>query len=216
MMTTAGAKISPFDAAKETVQANVSGWVVSRPHAVHRLGPRCPSKRTYISIRLDDLRSENGQQHNWELLSSLVDCSAWTLRRDGPGAKCQQCRCQMNVKAFSNVTTHWLPRILAIGRSASSRTVRAAGPHRVPSPVIVRIDDRCGVGPDLSYRCSRDRKPSVRVCMKLTSASSSASERPSRPMRFVFMLSVDSGAGQHVVPSPGSLAWQRGSTSRVL
>src|SRR5215831_7152378 len=37
-------------------------WVISRPHAVHRLGPLCPSKRTYISIRLDDLRSENDQR----------------------------------------------------------------------------------------------------------------------------------------------------------
>src|SRR5260221_415903 len=54
------------------------------------------------------------------------------------------------------------------------------------------------------------------VCMKLTSASSSASKRPSRPTRFVFMLSVDSGAGQHAVPSPGSLGWQRGRASRVL
>jgi hypothetical protein len=42
------------------------------------------------------------------------------------------------------------------------------------------------------------------------------SESPSLPMRFVFMLSVNSGAGQHVVPSPWSLGWQRGRTSRVL
>src|SRR5262249_3863269 len=82
--------------------------------------------------------------------------------------------------------------------------------------VIPRIGYRCGVGPDLSYRCSGDRKPSVSVCMKLTSASSSASDRPSRPMRCVFIWAVDSGAGQHVVPSPGSLDWQRGRTSRVL
>src|ERR1700733_11291700 len=39
-------------------------------------------------------------------------------------------------------------------------------------------------------------KPSVKVCMKLTSASSSASERPRCPTRAVFMLAVDSGAGQ--------------------
>src|SRR5439155_13853765 len=39
-------------------------------------------------------------------------------------------------------------------------------------------------------------KPSVSVCMKLTSAFSSSSESPSRPMNLVFMLSVDSGAGQ--------------------
>jgi multidrug efflux pump subunit AcrB len=47
-------------------------------------------------------------------------------------------------------------------------------------------------------------KPSVSVCMKCTNASSSASDRPSRPTRFVFKLAVDSGAGQQVVPSPGS------------
>jgi len=46
MMTTAGAKISPFDAAKETVQANVSGWVVSRPHALQgSLGLRARRER---------------------------------------------------------------------------------------------------------------------------------------------------------------------------
>ena len=49
-------------------------------------------------------------------------------------------------------------------------------------------------------------KPSVSVCMKLTIASSSASERPRRPTQLVLMLSVNSGAGQHVVPSPESLA----------
>jgi hypothetical protein len=64
--------------------------------------------------------------------------------------------------------------------------------------------------------CQRGMKPSVSVCMKATSASSSASDKPSRPMNLVFMLSVDSGAGQHVVPSPGSLGLQRGRTSRVL
>ena len=58
--------------------------------------------------------------------------------------------------------------------------------------------------------------PSVRVCMKLTIASSSASERPSRPTRLLFIFSVDSGTGQHVVPSPTSWGLQRGSTSRVL
>ncbi len=87
-----------------------------------------------------------------------------------------------------------------------------------PAPFhnLSRCEPTIGSGPTYSYRCSRDRKPSVSVCMKLTSASSSASDRPSRPMRFVFMLAVDSGAGQHVVPSPGSLGWQRGWTSRVL
>ena len=59
-------------------------------------------------------------------------------------------------------------------------------------------------------------KPSVSVCMKLTSAFSSSSESPSRPTNLVFMLSVDSGAGQHVVPSPASLVPQRRRTSRVL
>src|SRR6267378_4282766 len=59
-------------------------------------------------------------------------------------------------------------------------------------------------------------KPSVSVCMKRTSASSSASDRPKRRTLLVFILAVDSGAGQQVVPSPGSWGWQRGSTSRVL
>ena len=63
------------------------------------------------------------------------------------------------------------------------------------------------------HRCV---KPSVSVCMKLTSAFSSSSESPSRPTNLVFMLSVDSGGGQHVVPSPGSLVPQRRRTSRVL
>ena len=63
------------------------------------------------------------------------------------------------------------------------------------------------------HRCM---KPSVSVCIKLTSAFSSSSESPSCPTNLVFMLSVDSGAGQHVVPSPGSLALQCRRTSRVL
>ena len=46
-------------------------------------------------------------------------------------------------------------------------------------------------------------QPSLIVCRKLTIASSSASGRPSRPTRFVFMLAVDSGAGQHVLPRLG-------------
>ena len=69
----------------------------------------------------------------------------------------------------------------------------------------------CQRGP--FHRCM---KPSVSVCMKLTSAFSSSSESPSRPTNFVFMLSVDSGGGQHVVPSPASLVPQRCRTSRVL
>src|SRR5215831_10484723 len=44
MMTTAGAKISPFDVAKETVQANVSCWVISRPHALTHAKSASPSK----------------------------------------------------------------------------------------------------------------------------------------------------------------------------
>src|ERR1700682_3125522 len=51
--------------------------------------------------------------------------------------------------------------------------------------------------------------------MKLTIASSSASDSPRRPTRLVFMLSVDSGAGQHIVPSPTLWGWQRGRTGRV-
>src|SRR5262249_29111698 len=96
---------------------------------------------------------------------------------------------------------------------------RVSGPTRRLPPAPFHSPHAAngyGLGPDLSYRCSRARKPSVSVCMKLTSASSSASERPSRPMRFVFMLSVDSGAGQHAVPSPGSFGWQPGRTSRAV
>ena len=36
------------------------------------------------------------------------------------------------------------------------------------------------------------------------------------PMNLVFMLVFDSGAGQHVMPSPWSFKLQRGRTSRVL
>ena len=68
-------------------------------------------------------------------------------------------------------------------------------------------------GADPFHRCM---KPSVSVCIKLTNVFSSSSERPSRPTNLLFMLSVDSGAGQHVVPSPGSLVPQRRRTSRVL
>jgi hypothetical protein len=52
--------------------------------------------------------------------------------------------------------------------------------------------------------------------MKPTSSFSSSSESPSLPTNLVFMLSVDSGGGQHVVPSPASLAPQRRRASRVL
>src|ERR1700738_5341057 len=58
--------------------------------------------------------------------------------------------------------------------------------------------------------------PSVNVCMKLTMASSSVSERPRLPTRDLFIFSVVSGAGQQPVPSRGSPGAQRGSTSRVL
>jgi hypothetical protein len=36
------------------------------------------------------------------------------------------------------------------------------------------------------------------------------------PDLLLFMLAVDSGAGQHVVPSPASWGLHRGRTSRVL
>jgi hypothetical protein len=49
-------------------------------------------------------------------------------------------------------------------------------------------------------RFHRCMNPSVSVRMKLTSAFSSSAERPSRPMNLVFMLAVNSGAGQHVMP----------------
>jgi len=65
------------------------------------------------------------------------------------------------------------------------------------------------------YR-SRGMEPSVSACIKATSASSSASDRPRCPTLLVFMLSVDSGAGQHVAPSPASWGLHRGRTSRVL
>ena len=58
--------------------------------------------------------------------------------------------------------------------------------------------------------------PSVSVCMKATNASSSWPVKPRLPVLLVFMFSVVSGAGQHVVPSRGSCGPQRGSTSRVL
>src|SRR5262249_54872398 len=109
-----------------------------------------------------------------------------------------------------------LPRVLAATAEGTQTDVAPNALIRIGKDGRITLIMNCGVGPDLSYRWSRDRKPSVSVCMKLTSASSSASERPSRPMRFVFMLAVDSGAGQHVVPSPGSLGWQRGRASRVL
>jgi hypothetical protein len=63
-----------------------------------------------------------------------------------------------------------------------------------------------------AQRPSTCMKPSVSVCMKATSASSSASDRPRRPIRFVFILAVDSGAGQQVVPSPESFGGQRPSS----
>jgi hypothetical protein len=97
---------------------------------------------------------------------------------------------------------------------------------RQPSVVaVLRLRTNPNLGPVLQghhaasaganplHRCM---KPSVSVCMKLTSAFSSSSESPSRPTNLVFMLSVDSGRGQHVVPSPGSLVAQRCRTSRVL
>jgi hypothetical protein len=40
--------------------------------------------------------------------------------------------------------------------------------------------------------------------------------RPNDQLCPAFILAVDSGAGQQVVPSPGSWSWQRGSTSRVF
>jgi hypothetical protein len=97
---------------------------------------------------------------------------------------------------------------------------------RQPRAVAVlrlRTKFEFGPGATATPHCKRWRgpfhrcmKPSVSVCMKLTSAFSSSSESPSRPMNLVFILSVDSGAGQHVVPSPGSSRLQRRRTSRVL
>ena len=45
--------------------------------------------------------------------------------------------------------------------------------------------------------------------MKLTDASSSSPASPNRPANLLLMLSVDYGAGQHEVPSPGSLGLRR-------
>ncbi len=111
-------------------------------------------------------------------------------------------------------------RIVAAGRDVVGLRAEPAITrrlhHRTPAIVDVRaVAARGAAGPPGGpfHRCM---KPSVRVCMKLTSASSSSSESPSRPTNLVFILSVDSGTGQHVVPSPGSLGPQRRRTSRVL
>jgi hypothetical protein len=101
--------------------------------------------------------------------------------------------------------TAWrpIPRGTVSRIEALARRVLASLPHL-----------RTSATPRWSFH--RCMNPSVSVCMKLTSAFSSSSERPIRPMNLVFMLAVDSGAGQHVMPSPGSFPPQRGRTSRVL
>jgi hypothetical protein len=57
--------------------------------------------------------------------------------------------------------------------------------------------------------------PSDRVCMKLTIDPPLRSPGPGGQFG-VFMSSVESGAGQHVVPSLTSSGWLRGRTSRLL
>jgi len=99
---------------------------------------------------------------------------------------------------------------LILGRFAEALEPVRQGVHRCFGFIAAGV---AGAGAAPFHRCIN---PSVSACMKLTSAFSSSSESPSRPMNFVFMLSVDSGAGQHVVPSPGSLGPQRANTSRVL
>src|ERR1700730_10240661 len=72
---------------------------------------------------------------------------------------------------------------------------------------LVRLCSNCSfLAP---AHCSRCMYPSVSVCMKLTDASSSSPESPNRPANLLLMLSVDYGAGQHEVPSPGSLGLRR-------
>ena len=100
-------------------------------------------------------------------------------------------------------------------RSSSSRLALAPSQDRLAE--LIAIEPESGpLKRGSTYYWLTGMNPSVSVCMKLTIASSSASDRPRRPTRLVFMLSVDSGAGQHVVPSLTSWGWQRGRTSRVL
>jgi hypothetical protein len=105
---------------------------------------------------------------------------------------------------------------LKSGQMVREAFVEPIGLAALPArPTKVGWDPRPSGEGDNGYGWS-GVKPSVSVCRKRTRAFSSASERPSRPTRFVLMLSVDSGAGQHVVLSPGSPVAQRGSASRVL
>src|SRR6202008_4525396 len=88
--------------------------------------------------------------------------------------------------------------LVAVGRIV----IRSIWIVSSPGPLPVgfgRYDRRLWSG--ATYCRLTGMNPSERVGMKLTIASSSASDRPRRPIRLLFMLSVDSGAGQHVVPS---------------
>src|SRR3981081_2902244 len=88
-------------------------------------------------------------------------------------------------------------------------SLQAAVEERLASKLIVICHKHWPHG-------QREEVLSVRVFRKLTIASSSASVRSKRPTKRVFILLVDSGAGQQVVRSPTSSARQRGSVSRVL
>jgi hypothetical protein len=105
------------------------------------------------------------------------------------------------------------PRTLNVVDKIELRSgLRPKGRAAAGAPMLQK-QHTASAGTDQFHRCM---KPSVSVCMKLTSAFSSSSGSPSRPTNLVFMLSADSGGGQHVVPSPGSLVPQRRRTSRVL
>src|ERR1700680_2447058 len=96
---------------------------------------------------------------------------------------------------------------------ARIRQYRAIFTQRLADAIILVWGLDLPLGSD--YR-SRGIEPSVSACIKATSASSSASDRPRCPTLLLFILSVDSGAGQHVVHSPASWGLHRGRTSRVL
>src|ERR1700726_2584354 len=112
--------------------------------------------------------------------------------------------------ASASVLTQWAPKFTRF-RERGARS-RWAYLSRREMHSHFPFDERRSP----TYGRSRGIKPSVSVCMKLTIASSSSSARPGRPALLVLMFGVDSGAGQQVVPSPGSWGWQRGSVSRVL
>src|ERR1700676_4447094 len=104
------------------------------------------------------------------------------------------------------VTNSWslFDAALQLSRQLADRTKHAADGHTAPLSQGVLAAFGEGPVPGNHRSDWTGIKPSLSVCMKLTTASSSASDRPNRPTRLVFMLAVDSGGGQHVVPSPAA------------